>query len=742
MGNESGGEWTRLRHSAVRSAWTWGLALGLLLMRCADPPGDSALSLTIVANRTGAEDIGRLAASFGRIEILHSQTPEAAPSRLFVEQVPQLLSLDFNGSEAVATLVLEVPHGFVHQLRFVSSVVTVGLVSGAEADAKLPSGAQTGIKIVPADGEPFPLRANSRTFIESRFLLTEQLVRSRGQEFLFKPTLTAELVRVDDLSRLEFRPLMEPGEVYVIFRDGTPDSDVAAALTATSTVELRRYVRRPWVTVRTDAGAEMEVAARFRTRQEVLWAAPNFNGAITAESLPSEWGSDQTVQPWSVTSRATEAWAVTQGTRDVVVAILDNGFGYHDEIEENVFLNVGEFPTWITRSAGCQATDGGPLPTVSDVAGLLDGGADGVITIADLNAPGARQIWLPLIGKDAGDSTARVRIADLIKMPSNECGIFEDGLDNDGNGFPDDIAGWSFSTNSNSLDFNTAAEASHGTTVAAVVGASESTNSVHLGVPNLLLARRAGVAWRVRLLLLSVSGSGVLGENAHRALEYAASMGASVANMSASTVCLDPSVGPLPGLSADRQKQIVCDASVAETVNRTWQNFISSAGAGSLVFTTGSTNEHFDVDSSQVTVMPAEADIPNMITVANMTTQLKLPRDRAPWGVKTFDIAAVGEGIPALTEEGFPFNTRLQLDGFAHNEDGGVTMFRGTSFSAPQVAGTAALLLSINPARYAGHPLETKSAILNSARTSGDLNTKVSAGRYLDVRAAVEAAGP
>lgn len=729
------------------SSWLTSLLVGISFAACVDPPGDPILEIDLVGDNSNATDISSLGFAPTRIELLISETQAGEPQKILVpDSGGREISLSFDqGPIARETLAMYVPKaGFLHQIRLILDGATVAgpAAPSGTALAKVPSGPQTGIKISPRDGVPFELRRNSSTRIEVRIDVGDQINRPKKTEFHFKPTLQAILM--EPRAPFEPKPLIEPGEVYVIFKDQTSEEAIAAAHAAANATQLRRYARRPWITVRVPAGTEATVAAGYRARPEVAWAAPNFNlGTLDGEQLPSEWGGEATVQPWSTTTRAPEAWELTQGSRDVIVAVLDFGFGFNDEIEENVFLNPGEFPTAITLTPTCQPrVTPIPLPTVTDVAGASDGSADGVISIADFNSPTSRLIWLPLVGKDPLDTNARVRILDLIKMPQNQCGIFEDGEDTDSNTFTDDIAGWSFATNSNNFDANTAAEASHGTTNAALVGAPEATASVFAGVPNLLPARRAGVAWRVRLLLIGVIGGSPLGENTHRAFDYAALMGARVANMSASIVCLDKSMGPVPGLTDERKALITCDAALKATLLQTFEQFVATARGGSILFTTGASNERFDVDSNLVTIWPAESDIPNLIAVANMTNDLKLPAAKAPWGVKTFDIAAPGEAIPMLTEEGFPYNTAFNPDGFAHNAAGDVILFRGTSHAAPQVAGAAALLLSINPTRFNENPADTKAVILNSAKRSNFLNTKVSEGRYLDLRAAVEMGAP
>ncbi len=94
-----------------------------------------------------------------------------------------------------------------------------------------------------------------------------------------------------------------------------------------------------------------------------------------------------------------------------------------------------------------------------------------------------------------------------------------DYIDNDGNGYVDDIRGWDFVNNDNNpLDDN-----GHGTPVAGIAGA-ESNNGIGI----------AGVSWNAKLMPVKVLNSHGYGNSADVALgiQYAAANGATIINMS------------------------------------------------------------------------------------------------------------------------------------------------------------------------------------------------------------------
>jgi subtilisin family serine protease len=108
------------------------------------------------------------------------------------------------------------------------------------------------------------------------------------------------------------------------------------------------------------------------------------------------------------------AWNVTLGRPDVTAVVLDTGVNYdHEDLRNKIWLNRGELPV----------PDGGSCaPPVGD---LHDCNSDGVFNVLDY----------------AGDS----RITDTITpgfLSRGDLRAFENGNDDDANGFIDDISGW------------------------------------------------------------------------------------------------------------------------------------------------------------------------------------------------------------------------------------------------------------------------------------------------------------
>jgi len=117
---------------------------------------------------------------------------------------------------------------------------------------------------------------------------------------------------------------------------------------------------------------------------------------------------------------ATEAWKITAGRPDVLIAVVDDGSENYDnvELEDNYFINRWELPAPTIGGAACA-----PDP--------WDCNQDGKFNVRDYDDdPAFTGLGHP------------VTIDDLLDT-------FSDGVDDDGNGFPDDICGWDFLRNTN-----------------------------------------------------------------------------------------------------------------------------------------------------------------------------------------------------------------------------------------------------------------------------------------------------
>lgn len=212
---------------------------------------------------------------------------------------------------------------------------------------------------------------------------------------------------------------------------------------------------------------------------------------------------------------ATEAWKVTRGSPDVVIANLDSGIQYrHEDLRNQLYLNQGELPL--------------PLDAQGRVAADYDRNGDDVFNVLDYAQDGR-------VADLEGDG---VDVGDLLRA-------FSDGADGDGNGYVDDISGWDFFDNDN--DVFDATGYGHGTGTASVHSA-ETDNGVGM----------ASVAPRCRLMALRVgdtphvSHSHLLGE----AVLYAADNGARVLSMSLG--CMSNTPFLRQAFAYARQKGAVC----------------------------------------------------------------------------------------------------------------------------------------------------------------------------------------
>ncbi|GBF56099.1 alkaline phosphatase [Microcystis sp. 0824] len=213
--------------------------------------------------------------------------------------------------------------------------------------------------------------------------------------------------------------------------------------------------------------------------------------------------------------------------------------------------------------------------------------------------------------------------------------IAGDGIDNDGNGYIDDIRGWDFAYNDNNpSDVN-----GHGTHVSGTI-AGKGNNGV--GV--------TGVAWNAKIMplkFLNDQGSGST-SNAILAINYATAKGVKLTNNS---------------WGGGGYSQALYDA-------------INAAGQAGALFIAAAGNDAKNTDTSPS--YPASYNLANIISVAS-TTRTDALSSFSNYGLTSVDLGAPGSEIYSTT----PNNT--------------YSTYSGTSMASPHVAGAAALLWSQNP---------------------------------------------
>lgn len=220
------------------------------------------------------------------------------------------------------------------------------------------------------------------------------------------------------------------------------------------------------------------------------------------------------------------------------------------------------------------------------------------------------------------------------KMWRNPGEIPGNGVDDDKNGYVDDVHGINAITNTgNPMDDN-----SHGTHVAGIIGASTNNNR---GI--------SGVAWNVRLVgakFLSATGSGSLA-NAIKALSY------------------------VNALKKAGHNVVVTNNSWGGTVySQALRDVIDESRRLGIVFVAAAGNNSSNNDAYPF--YPASYAVNNVISVASITST-KAFSSFSNYGKNSVHIAAPGSGILST----------VRLNSYSYKS--------GTSMAAPHVAGVALL---------------------------------------------------
>ncbi len=271
------------------------------------------------------------------------------------------------------------------------------------------------------------------------------------------------------------------------------------------------------------------------------------------------------------------------------------------------------------------------------------------------------------------------------KLFVNPAEIPGNGVDDDRNGFVDDVSGWDFIRDDNNPDD----ENGHGTWVSSLI-AAETNNALDI----------AGVSWGSRLLPLKAGDAqgNILLSAAIRAVNYATAMapsGVRVLNMSFGGQ--GTSVGFERALQAANEAQILA---------------VASAG-----------NESQDTDRNPSLPSSLTTRLDNLVAVA-ATDRFNGLAYFSNYGRLSVDVGAPGVGILGLTVR----NPAAEL-----GRSSGTLSANGTSAAAPLVSGIAALIYSAYPE---SRPIQVKIRILANADRFPELAEKlVSGGRANAFRA-------
>lgn len=253
------------------------------------------------------------------------------------------------------------------------------------------------------------------------------------------------------------------------------------------------------------------------------------------------------------------------------------------------------------------------------------------------------------------------------------------GVDDDGNGYVDDINGWDFVSNNNSVYDGTADD--HGSHVAGTVAASINNAT---GV--------FGVCPTAKLISAKFLGNnGGTTANAIKAVNY------------------------LTDLKLRHHLRLVAS-------NNSWggggysqalANAIAAAGAADILFVAAAGNATQNID--QTPSYPASYALDNLIAVAAIGSDGTLA-SFSNYGANSVHIAAPGVNVLSTVP------TRNNKSAYAY--------YSGTSMATPHVTGAAALYASLNACASAA---QIKAAILGQASLAPNLQGYVQNGRRLNL---------
>jgi subtilisin family serine protease len=310
-------------------------------------------------------------------------------------------------------------------------------------------------------------------------------------------------------------------------------------------------------------------------------------------------------QAWGINKvGAQQAWKLTRGSKDIIVAVIDTGCDIkHEDLKANIWINAGE-------------------------SGL--------------------------------DSRGHEK--------SNN------GIDDDGNGFVDDIHGWNFVSNNQDLTDNHG----HGTHIAGIIGAEAGNGK---GI--------AGIAPDVSIMCLKYFDPKVAStdnlKNTVNAIHYATRMHASIINYSGG------------GTEFSKEER---DA-------------IDEARKAGILFVAAAGNERSNSDVHHY--YPADYGLPNIISVTAIDPNLQVLAS-SNYGTATVDIAAPGQNILSL---------------LPNNSYGTMT---GTSQATAFVTGAAVLVMAH---RGIHDPELVKRYIIATGDAESQLVSKTASYRKLNLYTAV-----
>lgn len=428
--------------------------------------------------------------------------------------------------------------------------------------------------------------------------------------------------------------------------------------------------------------ARLLLSADFAADQLLVQFQPNATAANRAKALAAISGNIQdhiqTTPMRAVGRTGLELVQLASGW-DVLKAV--------QKLQKNPFVALAE-PNWVVQP---QSVSNDPYYTSGSLWGMQGDASSPANQYGSqaaeawaTGATGSSSVFVGIIDEGI-DYTHPDLAANIWTNPYDPV----DGIDNDGNGYTDDIHGWDFVHRDNTI-YDAADGDEHGTHVAGTIGAAGGNG---LGV--------AGMVWNVEMISTKFMGpNGGYVSDAVKALDYLTDL---KIRHGINIVASNNSWG------GGGYSQALADA-IARSA-RADILFIAAAGNGGSDGVGDNNDLTANYPSNYSTTATAGYD--SVVAVAAISNSGSL----ASWsnyGATTVDLGAPGVGIWST------------LPG------GRYGAYSGTSMATPHVTGAVALYAATHPGASG---LQIKNSILNAARNTptASLNGKTSTAGRLNV---------
>ena len=519
-----------------------------------------------------------------------------------------------------------------------------------------------------------------------------------------------------------------PSELIVRFNNQVSLSEIQSIIASRSSNITFSWRPMNYHVVRIPNGTDVRDEVKFyRSLSTVVYSMPDIYVDLALD--PNDpFFTIRKQQQWTTIGAEVGYDANRALKAQALVAVIDTGVALnHADLRSNIFINIKEIPrNLVERWTNKIDSNGRDGITVED----FDLDNNGILTFAELN-----QLQGTVCPKDISPPVDVCNPSDIVSGdPGSDKAKYywEDHLDGDNNGLIDDLVGWNFSSNTNlpetanSSDPAFGLSGSHGHWVAGTIGATVN-NGLDI----------AGVASNVAILPIRVAT--IVNESGASAIRIAKSrVVAAIDYAAGATVRNDDGSFPPAPFTSD-----VINVSLSVFMTRHVEGeIITCIGGNSRLepdisiekfngFRAELTTEFSDVQNRLKGALLITAvgncrlnlDDPNIMAwptsfnttglrVASSTSAGKLSNFSA-YGESGTDLLAPGENFPVLQDINTG-NGATDICPAGINPMAEGTGCNGTSFSAPMVAGAAAVLLVANSTTLRKKPCTIADRILRN----------------------------